>query len=216
MTNMKNVFNYDALMNRFFRKVEGVVWDMMSGKIGIITKEGITTIEGEGDDAQVVTNIIDQFGIPLPAFAQNTPVDQVSLGDIIYTNGGALGWVVKKNDKSFELLKSDGTRTRWSPPKVQMLGFESGVMVLRSLMNMLPGGKTGLVAMQGQMLPMMAMMGQMGDGDNDDMLSSMLPMMLMGQMGGANAGGMNPMMLMMMSKMMGGNKGTGKNFFDRS
>ncbi len=221
MTNMKNVFNYDALMNRFFRKVEGVVWDMMSGKIGVITTEGITTIEGEGDDAQVVTNIIDQFGVPLPAFAQNTPVDQVALGDIIYTNGGALGWVVKINDKSFELLKSDGTRTRWSPPKVQMLGFESGVMVLRSLMNMLPGGKTGLEAMQGQMLPMLAMMGQFGDGDGDDMLSNMLPMMLMGQMSGGTAGGMggmNPMMLMMMSKMMGskGNGSMGKNFFDRS
>ena len=50
MTNMKNVFNYDALMNRFFRKVEGVVWDMMSGQFGFITKEGITSIVGVGDD----------------------------------------------------------------------------------------------------------------------------------------------------------------------
>jgi hypothetical protein len=34
-----------AFMNRFFRPVENVVWDMMSGKVGVKGKDGIITIE---------------------------------------------------------------------------------------------------------------------------------------------------------------------------
>ena len=99
---------------------------------------------------------------------------------------------------------------------------KAGVMVLRSLLNMLPGGSTGLAGLQGSMLPMLAMM---GDGDNESSLSQMMPLMLMSQMGmmtgGAPTDGsapvanpmaqMLPMMIMM--KLMGGKNGGG-NFFD--
>lgn len=222
--NFNNMFNSKKLMDRFFRKVDNVVWDLSSGKIGVVSAEGITTIEGEGEDAQIVVNMFDQFGMPIPAFAQNTPVDAVQLGDLIFGKTIS-GWVVAINEKSFELLKSDGTRTKWSPPKVQMMGIAGvdGVMVLRSLINMLPGGSTGLGGMQSMMLPMM-MMG----GDMD--LDSIMPMMLMSQMGtgavdadGVAAPGMDmtqmmPMM-MMMSMMKGGNSNNspfGQNFFDRT
>lgn len=219
---MNNFFNSNKLMDRFFKRVDNVVWDLMSGRVGIQTADGIVTVEGEGEDAQPVLNLFDQFGMPIPAFAQNTPIEAVNVGDLIYSSKGTTGWVVEKKAKSFVILKADGTRTVFVPPKVSMLGFDSGVMVLRSLMNMLPGGSAGLQGMQGMLMPMMLM-----GGDNVD-LESMMPMMLMMQMGntvtaadGSTAPPMNgmanmlPMMLLM--QMMKDKSGKGvTNFFDQN
>lgn len=224
---MKDVFSSNKLMDRFFRKVDGAVWDLMTGRIGVKTAEGIVTMEGAGEDATVTLNLIDQFGISVPAFAQNTPQASVQVGDMIYGTKGPLGWVTEAKEKSFTLLKPDGTRTHWSPPKVAMFGFDGGVMVLRSLLNMLPGGAGGLAGMQGALLPLMMMDGGDGAGIGD-----LMPMLLMGQMGmgfggtpAVNADGTpvapvaNPMAqmlpMLMMMKMMGGKGGTGgKGFFD--
>lgn len=223
--NLNNKF-----VEKFFRPVDGMVWDLMSGKVGFKGVDGIITIElndvnddkTEAPDAQVSVNPFDDFGMELPAFAQSIPVDSINLGDMIFSSSSnrILGWVVKKSDKSFKLMKQDGTRSDWVPPKVNMLGFDSGVMVLRSLMNMLPGGSSGLGQMQSALMPMMAM-GMLG-GDSGSMdLKSMMPIMLMGQMGMTGSDGANPMssmmpMLMMMN-MFKGNKqsfGTKTNFFD--
>lgn len=232
MSNMNKKF-----MDRFFRQVDGVVWDLMSGRVGISTDDGICTIEGEGDDAQIITNAFEQFGMALPAFAQSTPLDQVKVGDLIYTDKKAKGWIVeikspaaakgklatKTGVKKFVIMTPTGTRTEWVPPKISMLGFDSGVMVLRSLINMLPGGTGGLSQMQNTMMPLL-MMG--GDAD----FESILPMMLFSQMGGTSGTvdntSANPMaqmmpMLMMMQMMKGNDNGGprtvrgGKNFFDK-
>lgn len=230
--NMNSMFDSKKLINRFFRPVDGVVWDLMSGRVGVKTSEGIVTVEGEGEDAQVTINLMDGFGVGIPAFAQSTPVESIQIGDLIYGSKAPLGWVVEKSAKSFKLLKADGTRSSWTPPKVSMIGFDSGAMVMRNLINILPGGSTGLGGLQGMILPMM-MMG----GDMD--LGNMLPMMLMSQMGsavpaadgttapnpfaamgGGGIGGMMQMM-MMMNMMKGGSGKPGKsnsmfggNFFD--
>ena len=222
----------DKLMNRFFRKVDGVVWDLFSGRIGVKTEDGITTIEGAGEDAQITVNMFDQFGMAVPAFAQSTPVDAVKVGDLIYGDSKPKGWIISVSEraataekpamKRFTLMTPGGTITTWTPPKVSMLGFDSGVMVLRSLVNMLPGGEGGLGAMQNMLLPMM----MMGGGD-DGMLDQMMPMMLFSQLGAsgtgadaAGAGGMgNMMQMMLMMQMMGGKGGSpfgkgGNSFFD--
>lgn len=208
----------NKFMDRLFRKADGVVWDLMSGKVGIQTKDGIATCEGEGEDATVNINLIDQFGMSIPAFAQSTPVDGVKAGDIIYFGAtDKPGFVIEKkvSDKgviTFVLLKVDGQRTTWKPPKVTLLGTESGVMVLRSLLTMLPGGAGGLTGLQGALLPML-MMG----GDSGIDMEKMLPLMLMGQMqaapvaaaDGTTVAAPNPMaqmlpMMMMMGMMKGG------------
>lgn len=207
MTNFK-MPGGDALMNRFFRRVEGVVWDLMSGKIGVQTKDGIASIEGEGDDATITLSVFEDMAVAVPAFAQSTPKDAVNVGDMIYTTGDTPGWVISKSEKgTFKIIRANGTIQAWNPPKVQMLGLDSGVMVVRSLTTMLPGGAGGLGNMQSMLLPLM-MMG----GDNLD-LEKMMPMMLFMQTGAAGtdpAVGGNAMMQMMqmqmMMKMMGGDR----------
>lgn len=195
--------NTNKLVDRMFRKVDNVVWDLMSGNVGFKSKDGIITInlneatDMEAPNAEVTVNMFDDFGVTIPAFAQSIPLDTVTLGDLIFGATGPLGWVVKKNEKSYKLMKPDGTRSDWVPPKVQMLGFDSGVMVLRNLMNMFPGGAADLGNFQNSMLPMMMFMG------DESEISDMLPMMLL--MGQQNGGGnSNMFQTLMMMKMLGG------------
>lgn len=221
---LSGMFNPNKIMDRFFKKVDNVVWDLMSGRVGIATKDGITSLEvstEEGSDEKVYevsVNMMDQFGMAVPAFAQNTPVDQVNVGDLIHGARDITGWVVGKKGKSFEILKPNGQRTTWQPPKVKLMGIDgvNGVMVLRSLMNMLPGGDSSLQGMQNMLMPMM----MMGDGDID--FEKIMPMMLMSQMGAGatdadgNAnpmGGMNMQNMMMPMMMMSMMKGDGKSPF---
>jgi hypothetical protein len=219
--NLNGMFNAEALMRRFFRRADNVVWDMTTGKPGVATPEGIASCSGTGDDAQITINPIAAMGMALPAFAQNTALDKVELGDmIIYGAKDQTGWVTAKTEHRLSLIKPDGTHTQISPPKTQMLDVGGGVMVVRSLMNMLPGGTGGLNGLMGTMM----MLQMAGGGDSD--IEEMLPMMLMMQGAGATSGdpaaaaagnpmaGMQQMLpLMMMTKMMGKNKGGNGGFF---
>ena len=203
----------DKIMSRMFRRADGVVWDLMTGKIGVQTDEGIATLEGTGEDAQVNLNLMDEFGMALPAFAQATPKNGVQVGDIIYRGArNNIAWVISKTEAEkdgvitykFKLMKPNGETTSWNPPKVSLMGFESGVMVLRSLMTMLPGGQGDLSQMQGMLMPLMMMGGLEGDA-----MDKMMPLMLMQMMNGQGQGGgmgnmMQTMMLLSMLKKDGG------------
>jgi hypothetical protein len=212
MTSM-NFPGANKFMDRLFRKADGVVWDLMTGKIGVQTDAGIATIEGEGDDARISINLLDEFGVALPAFAQSTPPDSIKVGDIIYRGkSSSVSFVTgKKENGKFQVMNVDGTSSTWTAPKVSMLGFDSGVMVLRSLMSMLPNGDKGLSSMQGNLLPMIMMMG----GTESLDLDKMLPLMLMSQNAGAESGMGSMMQTMLMMQMMGGGKGSkgGSSFF---
>jgi len=187
------------LMNRFFRPVDGAVWDLLSGKMGIRTESGILTLEGEADDAEVAINVFDDFGIEMPAFAQQTAASKINNGDLIYGDGGPLGWIIGQSEdgKDFTVLRPGGDRISWRPPKAKGLGLDmGGIMVLRSLADMLPSG--GLGDMQNALLPMMLLGGD--EFDTGD-LSGVLPLMLMNQTGvvgkTGGVGGMLQTLLMM-------------------
>lgn len=211
----------NAFMNRMFRKVNNVVWDMMSGKLGVRNDEGIVTLdESDADNPCVSLNMFDQFGMGVPAFAQNTPVDQVKAGDLLVGTKEILGWVLKVEDGKFTLMKPNGNISKWVPPKVAMFGFDSGVMVVRSLLNLLPTGTGGL----GQMQQWLQMMMFIGDGEVN--FEKVMPMMLMSQMSapaGADPAAVNPMAqmmpMMMFMNMMKSGEGKYTNpmesFFDK-
>lgn len=218
MMNMGNISGMGSgvmankFFSRMFRPAEGVVWDLMSGKIGVLTEDGIATLEGEGDDAVVNCNMFEDFGVAIPAFAQSTPVADVKVGDIIVRGAkDNISWVVSKNEDkgTFKLMKPSGDLVSFNPPKVQMFGLEGGIMVLRSLMTMLPGGANGLGGIQSVLLPMIQMAAFTGQEMD---LSQMMPMILFstmqgdqsGQAAGGMAGMMQTMMMMpMLQKMMG-------------
>ena len=216
---LSSMFNPNKLIDRLFRRADNVVWDLMSGKTGIRTRDGIITLDiDETDPAnpsyQTMINPIDGMGMEVPAFAQQTALDAVKPGDLII-NGNTQGWVTKVNAKSITMIKPDGSHSTFTPPKTQILDFGTGVMVVRSLLNTLPNGQAGLQNISGMLLPMM----MMGGGDAD--LEKMLPMMLLMNGAGATSGnasdasnpfaamganGMGQMMqLMMLSKLMGKN-----------
>ena len=184
-----NVFNNNVFANRFFRKVDNLCWDLMTGKIGFLNDEGsIVSIDlgtvsednKSAPDAQVTINPIAEFGMNVPAFAQSTSIADIKLGDLIVANGSdkMLGWVVKIKDKKFTLMRPSGTSGDWTAPKVQMLGFDSGVLVIRQMLNMMPNGASSMQNFQSQMLPILMM-----SGNSDMDIEAMMPMMLLMQTG---------------------------------
>ena len=222
MTGLSNLLSGtggNKLLDRFFRRAENVVWDMMSGRIGYKTRDGeIISLDGNETDGFVPSiNPFGEMSIELPAFAQSTPLEAVKISDMIM-QGDKVGWVIEVKGKSLRLMRPNGDMNSFTPPKTQILDFGSGVMVVRSLVNMLPGGTSGLGGLQAMIGPML----MMGDGDMD--MEKMLPMMLMMQgaaptaadgtpnplaamMGGA--GGNNMMQTMMMMQMMKSMSGKG-------
>jgi hypothetical protein len=201
---MQNLFNAKGL-NKLIRKVETLVWDLSSGKLGIQSLDGIITLETAGEGSAQTFNVslnpFDAFAHRIPAYAVNTPNADIELGDIIVGANEILGWVVKKNQASLEILKKDGQITRYSPVKTQIFGT-NGYMVVKNLFNLL--GTDGASNMQSQLLPLM----MMGSDSGIDM-ESILPMMLMQSQTGQGGTGMNLqgiLPLLMMKGGMGGGK----------
>ena len=218
---MEKLFNRDALMNSFFRKVDNTVWDLSTGKIGFRTNEGIATLSSEGEFIDV--NPVEQFGIPVPSYATKTSLDKVSKGDFIYgSTAASRGWVTEvfvteaaDGTKSFKfgVLTPNGTSHNYNPPRIKMFGLDpNGVMIVQSLFNVAGAGSAD--SMKNALMPLMLM------GGDDLDLGEIMPMLLFSGMNGGTGGDMSQMMTqMMMFKAMGlgGNKkssGLGKSYFE--
>lgn len=210
----------NKFLDRMFRKIQGLVWDLTSGQLGIKDQNGIYTLttEGEGDEAVfgVTVNPIDALGTAVPAFATNTPMEQVELGDIIVGESKILGWVVEKRERSLRLLDKNGMGKDYTPPKVAIMGT-SGVLVVKNLFS-LAGGTQGLAGIQSNLLPLLALGGdvnfdrimplilmqnmagvQPAASAQANGFASMLPLLLLSKGGKGGLGDIDPMMLMMMS-----------------
>lgn len=200
----------EAMMNRMFRRVDGLCWDMTTGKMAVQTQEGLVTASIDEDDhekSQIEINLMSDFGMPIPAFAQGTKVQDIKVGDIVINNGGILGWVIKAQDNQFKLLSISGQLNTWNPPKVTMMGFESGTLIVRSLLGVVGG--SGVQNLQSLMMPMM--MSGLMSGDEGGMLDRMMPMLLMSMQAGSagvasDAAGMQSMMQTMLLMEMLANK----------
>lgn len=217
-----------AMMNRTMKKVDGVVWDLMTGVVGIKTKDAIRTLEitGTETDAEgavthtygVKEDLMAMFAYTIPAFAIAKPIELVVPGDLIaFKDNATFGWVKRNVGASLDIIKGDGTATNYTPTKVNMIGAGGAntVLVVTSLMGMFPQGQetAGLGNLQSMLLPMLMLGGESGD---TGALDKMLPLLLMstinqGGQGQQAAGGMNPMMLMM---LMNKDKGSGGGFGD--
>lgn len=218
-------FSADKFVRRMFRRIDGIVWDVVSGQVGLKTAEGVFTATfSETGEPTVTVNPFD-LSVALPGFATQTAHADVNVGDIIVGDQKILGWVTRKTDASFVLIDQHGMTKNYTPPKVAVMGG-SGPLVVRNLFS-LTGGQGGVASM----LPMLMMFG----GDDSKLekilpfllmqggnlgapaadgaaaaanpMAAMLPLLLMkGGLGGGN-GDIDPMLLMAMSGGLGGGNG---------
>lgn len=215
--------NFSGLSSKFlgrmFRKIDGLVWDLSTGKLGIQDVNGIYTLEttegtpasGSGENKVaavpagygISVNPLESFGIPIPAFATQVPHDKLAPGDLVVGDKGILGWIVAKKPASLVLLDKNGMEKQYNPPKVAIMGGE-GVLVVQSLGGL--AGAGGFGNLQGSLLPLL-MMG----GDLD--LDSILPMMLMSQTTGGGQSSLTAMLPMLL--MMGNKGGNGGSAIDK-
>ena len=200
----------NKFMNRLFRRVGNVVWDLMSNSVGVQTDAGILTFvinpgqDGADDTYTVSANPIDSMGLSIPAFATQRPIEDVNIGDLVVGDTAILGWVVGKTAASLKLLDHNGMTKNWTPVKVQVLGG-SGVLVVQNLLN-LTGSAEGAQNFGASLLPLLAL------GGGDDKLEKLIPFLLMqsGGLGGNAAAANNPMgMLPMMMMLKEGGLGGG-------
>lgn len=202
-----NLFNSNSrFLDRFFKKVEGLVWDLSTGKLGVQGGDGIYTIDiqqpegGRGEvQAQVTVNPFDNFGIAIPAFATNTPLEQIEVGDLIVGQKEVLGWVIKKNTASLVLLDTKGFQKQYNPPKVAVIN-QGGAMVVKNLTGLLGGD--GAQSFQSSLLPLLVM-----GGDSGLDFEKLIPLMLFTQQGqgGAGAAGLTSLLpLLMLGGGLGG------------
>lgn len=224
-------------LNRMFRKVDGLVWDLQTGTLGIRKNEGIYTLttdttaavpaSGSGDTAVAAVagsttygtsvNPFEVFSMAIPAFATQVPLAGIKEGDMIVGDRDILGWVIGRNAASLKLLDANGFTKNYTPPKVAIMG-QDGALVVQSLGGLF-GGQAGVAGLQSSLLPLL----MLGDGATEG-LDSILPIMLFSQMQatnpaaaalGANAAGapaaaanpMASMLPMLMMQKLGKNKG---------
>jgi hypothetical protein len=206
---MSNISN--KILNRMFRKIEGLVWDLQSNQVGIQDKDGIHTLvitpASEGQEASygVSINPFDTFGFAIPAFAQNTPLNQIEVGDIIIGSTEALGWVIDVRNSSLLLRDKNGMTKNYTPPKTAIMGVE-GALVVKSLTGLF--GNNGAAGLQNSLLPLLMLQdGGNGLGDIEDLL----PMILLGQQqAGDNANAAaNFLPTLLMTKALKGGNGAG-------
>ena len=208
------------MMSQQFKPVDSVVWDVQSGKMGILTKDDAIAIfvpdessdllEGSEKNTLVggiVLNPFSMMKMAIPAYACKTKPADIKLGDItLGANGNVSGWVtgIRKNNR-FTVLGLDGTERSINPPTVNVIGFgdQSGLMIVKPLADITNGNTDGFKNM---MLPLM-MMGGFDESESYEGSSTdkMMQMMLMqSMMGTSNNGDSNNMMqMMLMMKMMG-------------
>lgn len=209
-------------LNRMFRKIDGVVWDLSTNSIGLANKDGIYTLvttppeapqESIGGRARVrdeaaedatysiSVNPFDTFGFPIPAFAQLTKLSDVSIGDIVVGEKTALGWVTKVNERSLQLMDQSGMTKNYTPPKIAVLN-QDGALVVKPLTGLF--GEQGATGFSNALLPLLLA------GEGAGQLDEILPLLLLTQQqagGNGNAVASALPTILMMKAMSGGRGG---------
>lgn len=175
--------NTSKLTNLIFQNISNVSYDLVSGTTAIKTDSGLISLSKDGNSLE--QNPFDSFAMEIPAFAILTPIKDITVGDLIVSNGKATGFVVLAEGDDLEVLSVEGNLNSHRPRAIQFLGQTAGVQVVKSLLSFTSNDGGGGMLSNPLMLMMM-----MGDGKKD--MNKMLPFLLMGNSGA----GMNPLMLM--------------------
>ncbi len=178
----KKMINTTAMRDSFFKEVKNVAMDMQTGKLGVVTKDGIITATDEG----VSVNPITEMGFNIPAFAMRVPIEQLVKGDIIIGSGDPV-FFMEGSKVGYMTISTNGVLQETGSVANMFFG-KNTVMAVK---NMFGGDSNSMNPML-----MMAMMGDDKEGSGFDFKKMMMMQMMMGQNGGSNQ--MNPMMMAMM------------------
>jgi hypothetical protein len=217
----------ESLTGSMFQEVDDIVWDLQSGRLGILENDVIYSFEQVGKKSRVTKNPIKEFGVKIPAYAIMTPIESLQVGDIIVTDDET--WIfflsaaaaTDEVEVTFKGLNYNSGRQTTVTAVTNTLMGTKGVLAVKnffgtdnaSMAGMLPfimmgGGKKNDI---GQMIAMMALANNkaggltpIGDKPAGLDMTSLLPLMLMK---GKKKGGSKAMMLMAL--MQGGAGGTG-------
>ncbi len=187
----KKMINTNAMRDSFFKEVKNVAMDMQTGKLGVVTRDGIITATDDG----VSVNPITEMGFNIPAFAMRVPVEQLVKGDIIIGSGDPV-FFVEGSKVGYMTITTNGVIQETGSVANMFFG-KNTVMAVK---NMFGGGGDTAGGMNPMML--MAMMGDEKEGAGGfDFKKMMVLQMCMG--GGQSGGGMGQMNPMVLAMMMG-------------
>lgn len=212
---------FDKLVDKMFKKVENVVYDLTTNSIGVKKDDSVFSLVKDEDTYVISENILADFAQAIPAFAKSVSVNDVKIEDLILDSAGnPYGWVLKVNDKSLKVLKLNGTTSNVVPSKVGLLGSGQTVMVISSLMQSNGQALDPMMLMMlsenSDMLPMFMMMQSQNASTDNNQMNQLLPLLMMSKgkkgssdemmkmilmqqmMSGGNMNGMNPMLLAML------------------
>lgn len=183
------MINTNSMRDSFFREVSNVALDMQSGKLGVVSKDGISVFTKDG----ISVNPITEMGFKVPAFAMRVAVSDLKEGDIIIGSDDPT-FFVEKTDTGYVTMSLSGVLQEVGNVTNMFFGKNS-VLAVKNMFGNTGGADGGMN--QGMMMAMM--MGSDSDkaGDGFDMKKMIMMQMMMGNQGSADSQ-MNPMMLMMM------------------
>ena len=168
--------NLSKLMGGTFGKIDGLGIKMTIQGLGIKASDGNIAVYDK--DKNAIAAIPDDltFGeVPVYAF----PTNKFDVGDLIVHNN-ILKFVTKVNeDNSIEAVNIRDQIVQTIIPAKTMLGYFTASKVFTPFESICLGGAGAGGALDQNALMMLAMFGGDEDGDEDG-LSSMLPLMLMG------------------------------------
>ncbi len=185
-TEKKTMINTNSMRDSFFKEVKNVALDMQSGKLGVITKDGVVISDG------VSVNPITEMSFTIPAFAMRVPIADLQAGDIIITSGDPV-FFREGSKAGYLTINTSGVMQEVGA--VSNLFF--GKNTVMAVKNMFGDSTSGMNPM------MMAMMFSDKDSSGSggfDFKKMMMMQMMMGNKDGG-MGSFNPMMFMFMDKM---------------
>lgn len=166
---------------KYFRPIDNMVWDISTGRLGIIDDRGIIILSGDASGYKMETTNADTYTKLVQAFARPSLANELEPGDIVYNrlSNSIVGWIVKSNgNSSFQILKMDGTRMDWSSSRSQVLDFDSINMAVKPLTSIL-GTEHNLNQLQNSMMLLISS----GVVPEEDTFIDILPILLIGQLG---------------------------------
>lgn len=184
-------YPFENASGRLFKKMQNCFYDLSTGQLGVLraSRDSYAVfVPGDNGKAQIKICPVTSVGLPIPAYAIRTQIEELKTGDLVSVTGYS-------SDTWLYYLGKDEKDEQVKNPSVCGIRVEDGVKVEITLneSTYIPGYSVlcvkNLIGEQPdfiKMFPMLALMGAGGKGeDSKDKLSKLILCLSLGQGGGA-------------------------------